>query len=97
MLIQGEGLISLGWGGFIAAIGIAVLRLGADLFDKADNIEPVELITKHNTGHLPEIETLVRSSDRPTTDQQAELLRAARVEKQTPPEELLRATRVQKR
>jgi hypothetical protein len=62
------------------------------LFKDARQIEPVELITKHNVKDLPEVETLVRGSDRSPTDQQAELLRPAGQGAETPSEQLLRAT-----
>jgi hypothetical protein len=59
---------------------------------RVEQIEPVGLITRHNTGSLPAVETLVRSSDLPATDGQTELLRAVRQGAETPPEQLLRAT-----
>ncbi len=49
-------------------------------------------VTRHKTGDLPEVETLVRASDLPPSHQQAELLRAAQPGQETSPEELLRAT-----
>jgi predicted membrane metal-binding protein len=54
-------------------------------------IKPVAPIMRHNTGDLPEVETLVRASNLPRSHQQAELLRAAGQEAETPPEQLLRA------
>jgi hypothetical protein len=62
------------------------------LLKRVEKIEPVGLITRHNTGTLPEVETLVRSSDQPPNDQQAELLRASRNGAETSSGELLRAT-----
>jgi hypothetical protein len=82
---------------FIAVISL-ILSMGAfwgckSYFKRAQEIEPVTPITRHNTGQLPEIETLVRPSDLPPTHQQAELLRGvATPNSETPPEELLRAT-----
>lgn len=67
------------------------LRDGANRLKSAVHMEPVTLITRHNTGQLPEVETLVRSSDRPSSAEQAELVRAAGQRVETPPEELLRA------
>jgi len=58
----------------------------------AQEIEPVAPITRHNTGRLPEIETLVRPSDIPLSHQRAELLRATEPGQETPAEELLRST-----
>ena len=60
-------------------------------FVRARTIEPIAPITRHNTGQLPEVETLVRASDAPPSQQQTELLRAARQGSETPSEQLLRA------
>jgi hypothetical protein len=76
---------------FLGGICLTIMWVGQAMFTKARKIEPVELVTRHNTGHLSEVETLVRGSDRPPTDQQAELLRAAGQGAETPPEQLLRA------
>ena len=62
-------------------------------FVAAHDIEPVRLITKFNAEEVPEVDSLVRSSDRIATEPQAELLRAVRQEAETPPEQLLRAAR----
>lgn len=62
------------------------------LLKRVEKIEPVGLLTRQNTGNLPEVETLVRSSDQPPNDQQAELLRAARNGAETSSGELRRAT-----
>jgi len=72
--------------------GFCMLGLwGAKLLLKGvEKIEPVGLITRHNTGALPEFDTLVRSSDQPPAQQQAELLRAAQYGKEMPAEQLLR-------
>lgn len=64
-------------------------------FTSAREIEPVAPITRHNTGDLPAVETLVRPSELPPSHQQTELLRAARHGQETPAEELLRATSTQ--
>jgi hypothetical protein len=77
--------------GMYCGAGIGLLRWAKALSRKAKNIELVAPITRHNTGHLPEVETLVRGSDRPATAEQAELLRAVRQSPETPPEQLLRA------
>jgi len=79
-------------GAVLFAVGMGALSCAKSMLDNADKIERVELLTRHNTGHLPEAETLVRASDRFDTDQQSELLRAAGQSTQTPPEQLLRAT-----
>lgn len=81
--------LSLTGGG--AAFGIFLLWAGTAIFKNAKEIAPVALITRHNTGQLPAVETLVRASDIPLSQQQAELLRAAPQGKKTPAEELLRA------
>jgi hypothetical protein len=67
------------------------IRIARNLFREAKAIERVAPITRHNTGHLPAAETLVRASDLPPSHQQAELLRAAPQGSETPAEELLRA------
>ena len=83
---------------FFRGSGVSlILSLGAFcvcmLFHmRARTIEPIVQVTRHNTGSLPEVETLVRASDLPPSHQQAELLRAAQPVQETPPEELLRAT-----
>ena len=74
------------------AIGVGGLWTAFRLFVAVGRIESVVPITRHNTGQLPAVETLVRASDLPPSHQQAELLRAAPPASETPPEELLRAT-----
>jgi len=78
--------------GCFLALAVGTLWCGTKVFDKAAKIEEVTPLTKNNTGDLPETETLVRASDLPPSDQQAELLRAALPSSKSPPEELLRAT-----
>jgi hypothetical protein len=87
------GIAWLVWGGFIAAFGVVAIWGGKALFDKAKAIEPVAPITRHNTGSLPTVETLLRASVFPPSHQQADLLRAAGQGAETPPEQLLRAAR----
>jgi hypothetical protein len=73
--------------------GIAAMWGAKSLYDHGKKIKSVTLITRHNTGDLPEVETLVRASDLPPSHQQAELLRGVALpSSETPPEELLRAT-----
>jgi hypothetical protein len=55
-------------------------------------IEPVTPLTRANIGDLPAPQTLVRASQEPMQEHQAELLRAAQYGKETHAEELLRAT-----
>ncbi len=76
------------WGG----AGTGMLWIGHRLFTKTLEAPPVELLTKSSAKRLPEVETLVRGSDRPAIDHHADLLRAAKPGQETPPEELLRAT-----
>ena len=79
-------------GGLIpGAIGLTAIWYCKVAIKSARDIEAVTPITRHNTGHLPEVETLVRGSDRPATAEQAELLRAAGQGAETPSEQLLRA------
>jgi len=76
----------------IGAIGLLLLFLSSLFFQDVKEIEPVAPITRHNVGDLSEFGTLVRPSDLPPSQQQAELLRAAQPGHEMPPEELLRAT-----
>ena len=55
-----------------------------------DLIEPVVPLTRHNTGDLPEEESLVRASEAPPAYQSDVLLRAAQGSQETPQEQLLR-------
>jgi len=68
---------------------------GRILFKRAEKIEPVALITQHNSRNLPDIETLVRGSD-PPLSQSTTLLRAVQQGQETPQEELLRAAQTNK-
>jgi hypothetical protein len=82
-----------GWFGTVFGIGGLTSLFGAvKTWQGAKKVEPVALLTKHNTGQLPEVKTLIRASDVPPLHQQAELLRAAQHGNETPAEELLRAT-----
>ena len=83
--------VALFGGGVFGTCSLLTLWYGKTLFKAATQIRPVVLITKHNAKYLPEVETLVRASDLPTSRQQAELLRVAKPGQETPPEELLRA------
>jgi hypothetical protein len=87
----GDNLVLLMVGGSFAILGLEAIWGGKTMFSKANKIEAVAPITRYNTGQLPEVETLVRGSDRPPTDHQAELVRAAGQRPETPAEELLRA------
>lgn len=60
------------------------------LFKEAKAMEPVEPMTRHNTGQLPQEETLVRASEEPKEAQEKILLRAAQHTDETRSEELLR-------
>jgi hypothetical protein len=77
--------------GLLCAVGSVTLWGGFRMLTNVKNAEKIAPITRHNTGDLPEVETLVRSSDLRPSHQQAELLRAAKPGQETPPEELLRA------
>jgi hypothetical protein len=80
----------------VLPIYVGFIYTSFTIADKVQNaakkIETVAPITRHNTGDLPIVETLVRASNLPPSIQQAELLRAAQYGKDTPAEELLRAT-----
>jgi hypothetical protein len=76
----------------LCIVGLLSIWFAKAMFKYGEEVESVELITRHNTCHLPVADTLGRSSERPSTDQQAELLRAAGQGPETPAEELLRAT-----
>jgi hypothetical protein len=88
----GDGQTILLFGGaFSILLGVVALGQGKAMFNNAKKVEVVAPITRHNTGLLPEVETLVRGSDRPATAEQTELLRAVRQTPDSPPEQLLRA------
>ncbi len=78
--------------GIFGATSLCFTRV---LFKRVEQIRPVALITKHTAKRLPEVETLVRGSDLPSSSSQAELLRAAGKGAETPSEHLLRATQGQ--
>ena len=84
------GWIGLFGGAILSIMGLFGINISKTLFDKIEKMEPLALLTKENAKHLPETETLVRPSDLPSSQQQAELLRAAQPGQETPPEELLR-------
>ena len=77
-------------GGVLCGLGLVTIRLTDNVSIEAQNIEPVALLTRHNAKHLPEAETLVRSSDKLSISPSAELLRAVRQGPEMPPEQLLR-------
>ena len=85
-------LVGLTVGTFFGGLGALTLWASMVVSCNADNIGPVAPITKRNAKYLPEGETLVRGSDRPAADQEAELLRAVRQGPDSQPEQLLRAT-----
>ena len=88
-----DGIWGLVTGSIVGGFGLLGTWAARYLFREAREIAPVALLTKSSAKHLPEVETLVRGSARPTTAERAELLRAAQYGKKTPPEELLRASR----
>jgi len=75
----------------IAAVGIAAIWAGKSVVSEVQELEQVQLITRQNTHLLPTRTSLVRASDAPASDSQAELLRAAGQGTETPAEQLLRA------
>ena len=85
-------LVGLIGGTFFGGLGALALWASMVVSCKAHNIGPVAPITKHNAKHLPEVETLVRGSDRPALDPATELLRPIRQGQHSPSEQLLRAT-----
>jgi hypothetical protein len=66
----------LWFGGLLGVLFLFGLWSAKVLFKRVEKIESVGLITRYNTGNLPEVETLVRGADQPDLDHQAELLRA---------------------
>jgi len=86
------GIVAGSIGVGMAWVGLRMNRMAKNWIKEAQQIAPVALLTKSTAKQLPEVETLVRGSDRPLTDPQDELLRAAQQGQQTPPEQLLRAT-----
>jgi hypothetical protein len=73
-------------------VSIGTLCYGRHVFIEAKQIKPVRPVIAHNAYRFSPKEILLRASDVPPSQQQAELLRAARYGKETPAEELLRAT-----
>jgi len=74
------------------AVGTGMLLMcGAVTYRKSHKIAAVELTTPQNAHLLPPEETMVRASDLPPSQQEAELLRAAAQEQETPADQLLRA------
>jgi hypothetical protein len=80
-------------GGFSGILCVGTAWMALKLFKAANKMEPVTRITRHNTAHLPAVETLVRGSHCPSTSLQAELVRPACEGPVTPPEQLLRPAR----
>jgi len=66
--------------------------MGIKFAEKVSKMEDILPITQDNVSRLPLESILVRASDLPPSQQQAELLRAATGSNETPAEELLRAT-----
>lgn len=93
-VFQGDFGGALGWlviGVVLALFGGVARWLSQFFFNEMRSAPPVGLLTKSSARSLPEEETLMRGSDRPSEAEQAELLRAARTEPETPPEQLLRS------
>jgi len=79
---------------FRLAVALWAARVTYGCFKEERKVQRVKLVTKRTSHLLPAVETLVRASDLPPSNQQAELLRGvAPPTSETPPEELLRATR----
>ena len=93
-VFQGDylGIVAGSIGVGLAWTGLQMNRIAKNWLREGQQIAPVALLTKSTAKQLPEVETLVRGSDRPLTDPQEELLRAAQQGQETPPEQLLRAT-----
>ncbi len=85
------------WGGLLiisASVGATVFLLitALKMLARASEVENVEIVTPQNAHLLPLEKSLVRASDLPSSEQQTELLRAARSGEEAFPEQLLRAT-----
>ena len=87
-----QTLSGIFWTLLWSCAGFVTIGFGHSMFENALNIEPVELLRESSAKGLPDVETLVRSSDRPSSADQAELLRAAGQGNEMPAEQLLRAT-----
>ena len=89
--------VASGFSGFpsviLGGLGVTCISAARHWFKESKQTAPVALLTKSSAKFLPEVETLVRGSDRPATAEQAELLRAAGQGAETPAEQLLRAVR----
>jgi hypothetical protein len=68
-------------------------RIASYCFREERKVERVAPITNRTASLVSPEESLVRASDVPPSQQQAELLRATQYGKETPAEELLRASR----
>ncbi|MCW3097331.1 MAG: hypothetical protein JWL77_2949 [Chthonomonadaceae bacterium] len=85
-------VVALVFGVLLLVIAVASITQAGIHYRNLMQMEQVALLTKNNVEDLPEVETLVRGSDRPETVEQTELLRATRKSPEAPPEQLLRAT-----
>jgi hypothetical protein len=83
-----EPMVGCVWG----CIAAFLMSVGFCLSRTRRSIKPVAPITRHTVNLLPAEEILVRPSDAPPSQQEAELLRAAMHGHATPAEEMLRAT-----
>lgn len=106
MVVTGRnpGTWARGWDGANAVFAFLIALVGAGIAramyrtaqksqEEADRIEiDVIPMTRANLRAVTASETLVRASDLPPSHQKAELLRAARLDQEAPPEELLRAS-----
>lgn len=82
--------VCLGLGVVGAMFAWAYFDSGMKTLQDAINMEPVVPLTRHNTGDLPDDQTLVRASEEPPVQQADVLLRAAQGGQKTPEEQLLR-------
>lgn len=84
--------ISLAMIGSFCGLALLTIWAAGRLLNRANAVPPVRLLTSENARHLPLEKTLARHSALPSSQQQAELLRAGVSGQETKPEELLRST-----
>ena len=67
-----------------------LMKIGLRTKKAVESSEAIVIVTHRNVHQLRDEDSLVRGSDLPPTEQQAELLRAVQTGQETPSEELLR-------
>jgi len=90
--VPGDAFLQGTIGASVCVFGVIGVMMGIAFYQDTKQKAPVALLTKSTAKHLPEVETLVRSSDQPETNLSGELVRATHYETETLAEQLLRST-----